>query len=52
MLKITGNVVKNERKVQIDLVNAVNEWISERRTNSRREKVFSDSKISEWKILP
>lgn len=43
---------KSERKTRINLINAVNDWINERRTNSRMEKVFSDSKISEWKISP
>lgn len=46
------NAVKADRKAQINLVNAVNDWVSERRTNSRREKVFSNNKISEWKVLP
>ncbi len=50
--KIVFNAVKIKRKTQINLVNAVNDWINECRTNSRMEKVFSDSKILEWKILP
>lgn len=49
-IKIDFNIVNIKRKTQINLINAVNDWISERRTNSRIEKVFSDSKISEWKI--
>lgn len=51
-IDIVFDSVKSERKIRINLINAVNDWINERRLNSLREKVFSDSKISEWKILP
>lgn len=42
---------RDERDVQLMMVNVVGNWISERRENSRVEKVFSDSKISAWKIM-
>ena len=41
---------KVERDGRHKMANLVNNWISERRENSRVEKVFSDSKILGWKI--
>ena len=45
------NASKVESEIQLNIVNVVNDWISERRENSRVEKVFSDSKILGWKIM-
>lgn len=45
------NASKVESEIQLNIVNVVNKWISERRENSRVEKVFSDSKILGWKIM-
>jgi hypothetical protein len=42
---------KAERNNQHKMVNMVNNWISERRENSRAEKVFSDGEILGWKII-
>lgn len=42
---------KIEGNAQPKLVNTINIWIYERGENRRREKAFSDDKISEWKIL-
>lgn len=49
--QVVVNAVKVESDIQLKIVNVVNNWISERRENSRVEKVFSDSKILAWKIM-
>ena len=49
---VVVNASKAEKDDQHKMVNMVNNWISERRENSRVEKVFSDSKILGWKIMP
>ena len=41
---------KAESDIQPNLVSVINKWISERRENSRVEKIFSDNKILAWKI--
>jgi len=45
-------VVKGQREIQLEIVNAVSGWISERRENSRIEKLFSDDTIIGWKSTP
>jgi hypothetical protein len=40
---------KVESETQRTIVNAVKDWISERRENSRAEKDFSDDEILRWK---
>lgn len=47
--QIVVNSSKGESNIQLRIVSIVRNWISERRENSRVEKVFSDSKISAWK---
>jgi hypothetical protein len=47
-----ANAPKVESDTQLTMVKAVKNWISERRENSRVEKVFSDDKILIWKIMP
>lgn len=47
-----GDVPSVEREARLSTVNIVEIWISERRENSRLEKVFSDDKISNWKTIP
>lgn len=42
---------KVEKDDQHKMTNVVNNWISERRENSKAERVFSDDKISSWKIM-
>ncbi|MBK8147402.1 MAG: hypothetical protein IPK58_04115 [Acidobacteria bacterium] len=43
---------KTEKLSQKEVGSIVSSWISERRENSRIERVFSDDKISSWKKLP
>lgn len=50
-LKAVVNAPKVETDNQLKIVNVINSWISERRENSRAEKVFSDNKILGWKIM-
>ena len=50
-LKAVVNAPKVETDNQLKIVNVINNWISERRENSRVEKVFSDGKILGWKIM-
>ena len=50
-LKAVVNAPKVENGNQLKIVNVINNWISERRENSRVEKAFSDSKILGWKIM-
>jgi len=50
-LKAVVNVPEVESDNQLKIVNVINNWISERRENSRIEKVFSDNKILGWKIM-
>ena len=50
-LKIVVNAPKVESDDPLKIANIVNDWISERRENSRVEKVFSDSKILGWEIM-
>lgn len=49
--QVVVNATKVESNIQHKLVNVVSNWISERRENSRVEKVFSDSNILAWKIM-
>ena len=49
--QVVINALKVESDIQLNIINVVNDWISERRENSRVEKVFSDSKILGWKIM-
>jgi hypothetical protein len=44
--------VKVQSDIQLDITNAVSGWISERRENSRIEKLISDDKILAWKLTP
>lgn len=48
---VVVNASKAERDDKLKITNLVNNWISERRENSRVEKVFSDSKILGWKNM-
>lgn len=41
-------VSKNENAIRHKIVSVVNDWISERRENSRIEKLFSESNILAW----
>jgi hypothetical protein len=41
-----------EKDAQIEMIDVINNWISERRENSRLEKTFSDDKILGWKLIP
>ena len=50
-LKVVVSTPKVESDIQLKITNAVNDWISERRENSRVEKAFSDNKILGWKIM-
>ena len=50
-LKAVVNAPEVESDNQLKIVNVINNWISERRENSRVEKVFSDNKILGWKIM-
>jgi hypothetical protein len=50
-LKVVINARKVESDIQLKIANVVNDWISERRENSRVEKVFSDTKLLRWKIM-
>ncbi|HEX8735644.1 MAG TPA: hypothetical protein VF721_10000 [Pyrinomonadaceae bacterium] len=43
---------KDESDAQHGIVNTVKNWISERRENSRSEKVYSDEKILDWESMP
>lgn len=49
--RVVVNAPKAESNIQLKIANVINNWISERRENSRMEKVFSDSEISAWKIM-
>ena len=49
--KILINLPKSENNIRHKLGNVVKDWISERRENSRIEKLFSDSNILDWQIL-
>lgn len=49
--QVAVNSAKVESDIQLKIVNVVSDWISERRENSRVEKVFSDSEILAWKIM-
>lgn len=49
--QVAVNASKVEGNIQLNIVDVVNKWISERRENSRAEKVFSDSKILGWKVM-
>lgn len=42
---------KVESDTPLKIANVVNNWISERRENKRAEKVYSDSRISAWKVM-
>lgn len=48
--QIVVTASKAESNTKLKIANVVNNWISERRDNSRAEKVFSDSEILGWKI--
>jgi hypothetical protein len=50
--QVIFNAPKVESDTQLKIANVVNNWISERRENSRAEKVFSDSRILAWKLSP
>ncbi len=50
-LKVVINAPKVKSDIQLKIVDVVNNWISERRENSRAEKVFSDSKLLRWRIM-
>ena len=50
--KAAGSPPKVETDIRRKMVGVVNNWISERRENRRAEKVFSDGRISAWKITP
>jgi hypothetical protein len=45
------DALKVEKDDQHKMANLVNNWISERRENSRAEKLFSDGELSGWKIV-
>ncbi|HSK72193.1 MAG TPA: hypothetical protein VK892_10890 [Pyrinomonadaceae bacterium] len=49
--QVIFNAPKVESDTRLKIVTVVNNWISERRENSRAEKVFSDSRISAWKLM-
>lgn len=49
--RVVVNTPKAESNIQLKIADVINNWISERRENSRVEKVFSDSKILGWKIM-
>jgi len=49
--QVIVNPAKVEKNIRHKIVNVINNWISERQENSRREKVFSESNISTWKIM-
>lgn len=48
--KAETTLVKSERNIRHQLGNVVKDWISERRENSRMEKLFSESNILNWQI--
>ena len=48
----TGIGLKVEIDLHQNMVDVVNNWISESRENRRAEKLFSDERISAWKIAP
>ena len=48
--KATTNLPKSEDKIRHKVSNVVKDWISERRENSRIEKIFSESNILAWQI--
>lgn len=48
---VAADALKVERDDPLKMANLVKNWISERRENSRAEKVFSDGKILGWKIM-
>jgi hypothetical protein len=50
--RVSVTAVKVQSDIQLDITNAVSGWISERRENSRIEKLFSDDKILTWKLTP
>lgn len=49
-IKTEAHLPKNESDIRFKLGNVVKNWISERRENSRIEKLFSESNILAWKI--
>jgi hypothetical protein len=48
--QVIVNSAKVERNLRHKIVNVISNWISERQENSRREKMFSESNISVWKM--
>lgn len=48
---VAAGALKVEKDDRHKMANLVKNWISERRENSRAEKVFSDGKILGWKIM-
>ena len=41
---------KSENKIRHKISNVVKDWVSERRENSRIEKLFSESNILAWRL--
>jgi hypothetical protein len=48
---VVPDALKVEKDDQLKMANEVNNWISERRENSRAEKLFSDGELSGWKTM-
>lgn len=48
---VAVNALKVEKDDKHKMANMVKNWISERRENSRAEKLFSDGQLSGWKTM-
>jgi hypothetical protein len=48
---VAVNALKVEKDDKHKMANMVKNWISERRENSRAEKLFSDGELSGWKTM-
>lgn len=49
-LQPVADASKTDCQAQLTIVNAVENWISERCANRLAERIFTDDKILEWKI--
>ena len=50
--KVEAVVEKTVDESRLQLGKIVQNWISERRENSRLERIFTDNRIVAWKALP
>jgi hypothetical protein len=49
--QIVVTAEKIERDIQRDTASVIDQWIVERRANSRAERIFSNKNISTWEKL-